>query len=157
MTRRPGEIISIQDKDQPAGLFAPPQLSRCVTRLWRMLSGLRALIGSCGFKGGNFISTLLRFGRIQIIDAIVFSNYAYRGAYRTFQLHLQSIEGRTDGSGEGVQQVPRRAAVGGLLRRASREVPSCGPNRSMASRSEIKPKPKFPKATSKRHIPDEWR
>jgi hypothetical protein len=51
-------------------------------------------------KGGNFISTLLRFGRIEIIDALVFSNWAYRGAYRTFQVDLQSIEGRTNGSGE---------------------------------------------------------
>jgi hypothetical protein len=129
MARQPGESISIQGMDQPAGLFASPQLSRCVTRLWRMLSGLRARSSALAvFKGGNLISTLLRFGRIQITDAIVFSNCAYRGAYRTFQLHLQSIEGRTNGSGEGVQQVPGRAAVGGLPRRASREATPCGPN-----------------------------
>jgi RRXRR protein len=35
--------------------------------------------------------------------------------------------------------------------------PGCGPNRSMASRSEIKAKPWFPKATSRGHISDEWR
>jgi hypothetical protein len=44
-----------------------------------------------------------------------------------------------------------------LTRSSSREATPCGPNRSMDSRSEIKPKPWFPKATSKRHIPDQWR
>lgn len=41
-----------------------------------------------------------------------FSNCAHRGACRTFQAHPQFIEGRTNESSEGVEQVPRRAAVG---------------------------------------------
>jgi hypothetical protein len=41
-----------------------------------------------------------------IIDSVVFSNCAYRSANRPFEVHLQSIEGGTNGSGEGVEQVP---------------------------------------------------
>ena len=43
---------------------------------------------------------------------LVFSNCAHRGACRTFQAHPQFIEGRTNESSEGVEQVSGRAAVG---------------------------------------------
>jgi hypothetical protein len=70
-------------------------------------------------KGGKFIRTLLEVYQhfivvwpYYIIDAVVFSNCAYHSADRPFQVHLQSIEGWTNGSGEDVEQVPGRAAVG---------------------------------------------
>ena len=61
-------------------------------------------------KGGNFQHFIEAWPYID--NAVVFSNCAYRGAYQTFQVHLHSVEGRTNRSLEGVEQVPGRGAVG---------------------------------------------
>jgi hypothetical protein len=63
-------------------------------------------------KGGNFISILLRFGRISIIDAFVFSNCAHHSAYRPFRVLLQSVARTSSTSTTRVNTPAFRASAG---------------------------------------------